>query len=506
MASQSQSTKQAHYTGAAASGMQEQSLVQRVSGFVQAPERVFLLLGLLFGLISIFAMPPFQIADEPAHFYRVYQLSTGQLAAQKLDGQTGGMLPASLIQTVDTLYGDIAYNQERKQSFANIAATLAIPLEPDALAFADFRNTSLFSPAPYLSQIVGVALGRVLGAPPIVLLYLGRLSSLLVTVTLLFVAIKTTPVFKWVFVLLALTPSVLIVRSSFSADGFTNSIALLLVAVVLRYAFAPDHLIGRRQLVMMIGLSVLLSLSKQAYFVLPLIYLLIPISRVGNRVRYFGFLAVILLACMLALAGWAQIARNVYTPLRAGETALYDRSSTLRDKDLSDIQFNPQAQARVIVSDPARYMLVIAKHVIDKTPSHIKFGVGAIGWDVRLSLHFAMLYVLALLYVMLADNRYAVRLSFWNKALLFGIAFGNFVLILTIGYLLWNDVGAREIHGVGGRYFIPLAPLFALMFYNRRLRLSERFIPAGAVVAIYSVCSLLYAFVVVVERYYGWKN
>ncbi|MER3433396.1 MAG: hypothetical protein C4288_08190 [Leptolyngbya sp. ERB_1_1] len=47
--------------------------------FIKSPERAFLILSLIFGMMFIIALAPFQSPDEPAHFYRAYQLSEGKI-------------------------------------------------------------------------------------------------------------------------------------------------------------------------------------------------------------------------------------------------------------------------------------------------------------------------------------------------------------------------------------------------------------------------------------------
>jgi Predicted membrane protein (DUF2142) len=41
------------------------------------PDRLVLALGLAGGLLLVFVTPPFQVPDEPAHFFRAYQVATG---------------------------------------------------------------------------------------------------------------------------------------------------------------------------------------------------------------------------------------------------------------------------------------------------------------------------------------------------------------------------------------------------------------------------------------------
>jgi len=52
--------------------------VKRVVDFFRDPARVFLVLALLAGAYLACVVPHFGGIDEPAHFYRAYQISTGR--------------------------------------------------------------------------------------------------------------------------------------------------------------------------------------------------------------------------------------------------------------------------------------------------------------------------------------------------------------------------------------------------------------------------------------------
>ena len=41
-------------------------------------EKIFVFLALIFGLLYVFILPPFQSVDEGNHFFRTYQISTGR--------------------------------------------------------------------------------------------------------------------------------------------------------------------------------------------------------------------------------------------------------------------------------------------------------------------------------------------------------------------------------------------------------------------------------------------
>ena len=55
------------------------------------PRRVFLVSAVLGGAAFIVTTPPFQVPDEPAHFYRAYSVSEGRLLVQTRKGMPGAL-------------------------------------------------------------------------------------------------------------------------------------------------------------------------------------------------------------------------------------------------------------------------------------------------------------------------------------------------------------------------------------------------------------------------------
>ena len=143
------------------------------------PDRFFVVAGHLAGLAFVFVTPPFQVPDEPVHFYRAYALSTGELwgehARDPEDG-FGAVLPASLKEVGSALRGDVPFHPARKIRPATILGALRVPLEEERRAFVDYRNAAQFTFVPYIPQAAAMLVARTLGATPLALLYAARVA------------------------------------------------------------------------------------------------------------------------------------------------------------------------------------------------------------------------------------------------------------------------------------------------------------------------------------------
>jgi uncharacterized membrane protein len=68
--------------------------------------------------------------------------------------------------------------------------------------------------------------------------------------------------------------------------------------------------------------------------------------------------------------------------------------------------------------------------------------------------------------------------------------------------MTWSPIGGDWIEGVQGRYFIPIAPLFFLLFYNKKIK--WKFFESYIYIIVYFavIISLLITLKTVFDRYY----
>ena len=88
---------------------------------------------------------------------------------------------------------------------------------------------------------------------------------------------------------------------------------------------------------------------------------------------------------------------------------------------------------------------------------------------------YGMLLWIFLFYMSFLDSRKENNLSsqqntvykIWSSVVILGIV----TLILTALYISFTAVSAGEIKGVQGRYFLPLMPLFLMLFHSNKIQI-----------------------------------
>jgi uncharacterized membrane protein len=449
-------------------------------------ERVYLVLALTFGGAFLVLTPPFQAPDEEAHFRRAYSLSEGRAVCVKQENETGDLQPQGL-SAYCAPYAGLAYHTEQKSSLAIIRASADISLDRENREFVAFSNAAMHPPLVYVPQAVGILTARLVSSSVLAAFYAGRLANLLAATALTYLVIRLAPIGKWAFACLALTPITLFLTASFSSDALTNAFSFLFVAQALAYAMRPGERMSNRALAGMAMNGMAIALSKQAYFLLPLCYLMIPIDRLGSPRRYVGGLVLVMGATLLAVAGWGQVVRSIYSP-----------------PDITK-GINPGDQLRLMLSDPFGFVRVAYR-------SMFWSGLWAeeyVGWlgqlDTSLPRWLSVAEYVLLAVICVRDFSPGSGLSLRQALMAGGIACLVGVTLAVVIHATWDAVGSSEIV-LQGRYFIPIGPLVGIAFGRvvgsvplRWPRLSTS-LPAAAALAI-PVC-LSVAVARIHERFY----
>ena len=96
------------------------------------PEVIFLVLGVVFGILFMILTPPFKVADEPGHLHRAIEVSNGVL---------WNKVPAKISETDKLFLSDLNYSR----NFENVGK--------------DFYFQSGYSPVMYIFSAIGIKIG-----------------------------------------------------------------------------------------------------------------------------------------------------------------------------------------------------------------------------------------------------------------------------------------------------------------------------------------------------------
>lgn len=454
------------------------------------PEQVFVTLAAVFGILYLFLTPPFQSPDENRHFYRAYHMSQGSILATKMDGRVGGYLPKKVKESLIPFSG-MRGRVQVVTSSDEIMSSIAYKGD-ETMEFVDFPSMAVYTPVSYIPQAIGIRLARIFSDSSIIALYAGRLMTLICWMIALFYAIRITPIFKWLIVVLALLPMSLFIHSSLTADMATNVVVFLLLAFILKNTFS-DHQQTRKEFLTLVLLVFLLASVKFLYSPVLLLFLIIPLKNFTGKKQFFlrffglGLVALITTACWPLILGVGYVSYADYNP---------DYAETVNLLACANVK----EQLTYILSHGIYVFKVISSSIIDSSRMYIVGTIGNFGWlEVPLSSFWVGFGYLGLLLIALTDGNSRYQLKRVQRLIIIAPFLLIFVLIIVSQLLIWTCVGSDLVGNLQGRYFIPIVPLLFLMFYRSNEKFKQ-YLPVGVVV--FSSTLLIVSSLLIYKRFY----
>lgn len=424
------------------------------------PAGLFLWFALVFGLMMTFITPPFQSPDEPAHFFRAYQVSDLGFVPVNQGNTAGGYLPSSLVKTF-FLFRFNSKEHDMKEISGLMNEALNMPLDKHNKEYTMFPNMALYAPVLYFPQAIGIAIGKPFNLPPVLLLYLARVFNLLFWVLLMYKAISWMPFNKWLIAALSITPMAVHLAGSANSDALVMAFSFLFLSYVLKIAFEPQAILNWKTLLILTFLSVLVAFSKNIYVLMSALVFLIPVSKANGLKDY-------LLKLCTFFGVTAMVAALMY----------FFVQGVLDKVDVIELYYggspfpliNPDKQIAFIFSDIPRFLSVVLFSFFDAVEMAVKSWIGILGW---LQIFFPEYYYLGAFLVLMGfaifgDQKKYVA-SLWGRLLFLGTFVSILLAFSFTMYCSWNEPGDPRITNLQGRYFIPVAPLALMLFQNRKL-------------------------------------
>ena len=413
------------------------------------PEKVFLIIALIYGLSFLMINPPFQAIDEKTHFFRASDISEGHMMPQKVGSESLVTITESMAAVTSKF--DLSNYPNNKLRLTDIISGLGVPLNENSKSSSNIAIFAIvaYPPVPYLASAFGMDLAKLFNLPVLFLLYIGRLMNLIVWLLLIYMAIKITPIHKWVFLLLSLMPMTIFQGASLSADSFTIAISFLVIAIFLKFALDDNKkFITKKDIFVLFALVLMLTLSKPFYFLLIFLFLIIPSYKFGNRKKMFLTFSLIFLSIAMIEAIWYLATHGLYVP---------ENSNT-----------SIHGQIAFILSNPAVFPHVLGHTLWKSSYLYLTESVGHLGWSIFLPDWMVFLYLFALISVSLLDKN-EIIINLKQKLVFAVMLFSIVLMIFALEYIAWTPIGKISVGGVQGRYFVPIAPLLFLLFYNKKI-------------------------------------
>ncbi len=455
------------------------------------PGSFFLIVSLISGLTFLIITPPFQVPDEINHFYRSYQISDGKFLSENVNQRLGGYIPESFVKTTEPFLG-LRGNMNSKTNFKIIRNQFSIPLNENDKIFIDFPNTALYSPVSYIPQAFSIFILKKLNISPIFIFYGARMFTLLIWIICIWFAIKITPIYKWLFALLALLPMSIFTNMSLSADVVTNILAFLLIAYFLKLTF-EDKKIDLKDFLIIICLSVLLASAKVVYTPIILLFLLIPKENFRSIKEFYSCFILIIVIGFGTAIFWSKIISIKYIPYKEYNIEFRDGI------DLKSCA-NMYEQLEYILNHVLSIFEVIVISIFHTFDMYYRGYIGTFGWlDTKLPIWLIHIAYIIIIFVAILENNKNLNFNIFQRYVILGSLIANISLVLLSQELTWNCVGNKLLHTIQGRYFIPAFPLLFILFNNSKYNKQSI---TKVIVILLSITLLCFSTWTLYSRYY----
>lgn len=362
--------------------------------------------------------------DEPAHFMRAFEISTGGIFSKPLsNGQFGDVLPRAISD---------CWNFSAKLDWSDKAEM-------------GFTNTALYSFVNYIPQTIGILIARIFTKNVVVIHYAGRMSNFFAAFALSIFALKKIPFSKKILFLIMIFPVALQEMTSASPDALLNALSFSFIAFILNCAYQKEK-VETKDIVLICIMLCIISLCKIVYLGMFFLVYIIPNKKLSKRNLYLLRIFIPVFAILLNFSS-LLISMGILSKTKIAES-------------------NSSEQVKFILSHPFSYAKIFIKSIFVHIEGWIEGCVGS-----KLSLDiihppYISWGLLSLVFMGVSFSCNDVEVSVRKTDVIFFLLnfLAGFVLVLTSEYVGWTAPHSKVIAGVRGRYFIPVLLSLILPF------------------------------------------
>lgn len=399
-----------------------------------------------FGIVFTFTTDYNHAIDEKKHFMSALNLSFGNL--DYVNNPITDTEIAKLPQITKYMNIDDFLTNDYTKSVS------------DEVDMEDTPSTPAnYNVLVYTLPAVGIAIARTLNGSIIDMYICGRVMNLVLYTALVYIAIKLLPFKKNIFFIVAFMPYMLLLASSYSADGMCLGTIYIFVAYCLRL-YKECVQISLKQFGILVGLFLIMLIGKGVgYLLLGILIFLLPVVKtIKNNKKYWP----------------TMIATGVIFIILGTFFVIYMKNKNLSTEgdNRGSAGINSVEQFNAILTDPVLDVKVAMNHIMDTLLSFnwlktlqpevffTSFSENAI---------FIMLFVI--FFVALTEDDYNFKIK---EKILLGLGFLlPFGMTSAILYLSFTPVRNLHIYGYQARYIFPILPLLLCCISNNKIKCTK---------------------------------
>lgn len=383
---------------------------------------------------------------------RAEQVSRGVPIGQRFsDNIAGGIVDGAIIHTV-LPFLPLRASHDARPTLAMYAATENLRWGTgDALG--SFPNTAVYPPTLYAAAAFGIYAGKTMDWTVLRTLRLSRLINGIVSVAGVSIAISLAGsaaplLFAWLSL-----PMVFTQMAAVTQDGPLFAFAALAVALLCR-SLCDAQPLSRMRFACACLCIILFAMGRPPYVTAALM-LLLP-NGICWRIRAAGFVAII-----TSVLAWVILAQL---------TAVTIFRTDIHPGEIID----PILHLKMIVTQPWKFVTLLFLTWWYFWGELLQQIVGVLSWlDLPLPRWFYSIAILALVIGSVLSPRSSVATGA-GPSVAYTVIVTAILGIFAIQFMVWTPIGATMVHGVQGRYFIPIL-IFSVFVLPRSSLIPDSF-------------------------------
>lgn len=427
-------------------------------------EKKYLYIALIFGILFVFIVPPFQSPDEDSHFKKAYQVSKGKFYPEVKKNVIGNYFPTEMLNYIKTKTKYIG-NRDKKYKYSEMVLDQYTKLNYEERKFTSYSTVSV-TPIAYLVPATGIIFSKICAkifdlesVNTAYMLYFARFFSIIFMSFIMYLSIKITPVFKRTFAVFGLIPMVIFLGSVISYDSLLISLTTLALSIILKITY-DDKLkkVPNNYIITLILIGVVLLNVKGLYFLLYILLFLIPVKKVGN-IKKMTRIALIIILSILAI------------------TLVIKIPFLLLPKIKTDVNYASK-QLNFVIHNPIKYSGILIDNIINQRFFQLSSIVGVFGLIDTYNPFVIICFTYIWLIVVSISDGVCDKIKINGKFKILLIIYILFIIISVYSamYINWtpaingHKIGEADISGVQGRYFLPILLPILLLFSNKKIK------------------------------------
>lgn len=432
-------------------------------------ERIIIFAILIFGFISNLVMVPGLVMDEPAHIATAYRYANVLLGKPYAVDAPADVNLAWDHKGILTRKEDVEAMD--LSAFHNPSGSAYQAVQDRFHWFCSDEGTEMVASYEaravecgvmgYLFSSLGIVLGRILHLGTYPMLYLGRTMNLLFFTFCIYWSMRITPLKKWLFGLLALTPMAMQLVCSFSYDSPLIGMSFLTTAWLLHLAYQQSRLSWKDWLLTTLLAFCLIPCKFTFVPFLPVF--MIPSTKCGGKGKKAMLIGLVVLCGLL---GFLPQYAEMITGYLSGANELASNSMNQRSQSLYTIGWilhNPKPTIQILLHTIRQSFHFYWSNMLG---GRLAVFDSTIDWT--------LLLLCTLLLSCQRDPEDRIQISYKQRLLCLGGFAATVIGTMLLMLFMWTPVNNEVIEGVQGRYFLPALPMLFLFLGTNSISITSK--------------------------------